>query len=85
MILKKEDIIIQITDSGIGIPEKDASGYKTEAVYRYLEKDGIVDPEAEIGEGEVLIGKISPPKFLSEAREISVRTKKESSVTMRQE
>ena len=69
----------------IGIPEKDASGYKTEAVYRYLEKDGIVDPEAEIGEGEVLIGKISPPKFLSEAREISVRTKKESSVTMRQE
>ncbi len=69
----------------IGIPEKDASGYKTESVYRYLEKDGIVDPEAEIGEGEVLIGKISPPKFLSEAREISVRTKKESSVTMRQE
>ena len=28
---------------------------------------------------------MSPPKFLSEAREISVRTKKESSVTMRQE
>jgi len=28
---------------------------------------------------------MSPPKFLSEAREISIRTKKESSVTMRQE
>jgi DNA-directed RNA polymerase beta subunit len=28
---------------------------------------------------------MSPPKFLSEAREISVKTKKESSVTMRQE
>jgi DNA-directed RNA polymerase subunit B len=69
----------------IGIPEKDASGYKTEASYRFLEKDGIVSPEAEIGEGEVLIGKVSPPKFLSEAREISVRAKKESSVTMRQE
>src|SRR3989338_6849382 len=69
----------------IAIPEKDASGYKTETSYRFLEADGIAYPEAEIGEGDVLIGKISPPKFLSEAREISVRTKKESSVTMRQE
>ena len=67
------------------IPDKDTSGYKTEASYRYLENDGIVSPEAEVGEGEVLIGKISPPKFLSEAREIAVRTNKESSVTMRQE
>ena len=69
----------------IAIPEKDASGYKLEESYRHLESDGITYPEAEIGEGEVLIGKMSPPKFLSEAREISVRTKKESSVTMRQE
>jgi DNA-directed RNA polymerase subunit B len=69
----------------IGIPDKDASGYKTESSYRLLEKDGITCPEAEINEGDVLIGKVSPPKFLSEAREISVRTKKESSVTMRQE
>ncbi len=69
----------------IVIPEKDTSGYKTEASYRYLEGDGIVYPEAEVGEGEVMIGKMSPPKFLSEAREISVKTKKESSVTMRQE
>ncbi len=69
----------------IAIPEKDASGYKTEASYKYLEGDGIVYPEAEIGEGEVMIGKMSPPKFLSEQREISVKTKKESSVTMRQE
>ena len=69
----------------IAIPEKDASGYKTEESYRFLESDGIVSPEAEINEGEVLIGKMSPPKFLSEAREISIRTKKESSITMRQE
>jgi DNA-directed RNA polymerase subunit B len=69
----------------IVIPEKDASGFRTEASYRYLEPDGIVYPEAKIGEGEVLIGKMSPPKFLSEQREISIRTKKESSVTMRQE
>ncbi len=69
----------------IAVPEKDSSGYKTEASYKHLEEDGIIYPEADVNEGEVLIGKMSPPKFLSEAREISVRTKKESSVTMRQE
>ncbi|MDP2628349.1 MAG: DNA-directed RNA polymerase subunit B'' [Nanoarchaeota archaeon] len=69
----------------IAIPDKDTSGYKMESSYKFLEEDGVVYPEAEVGEGEVLIGKMSPPKFLSEAREISVRTKKESSVTMRQE
>ena len=69
----------------IGIPEKDTSGYRTEASYRLLDADGLIYPEAEIKGGDVLIGKTSPPKFLSEAREISVRTKKEASVTMRQE
>jgi len=69
----------------IAIPEKDTSGYRMEKLYRYLESDGLVYPEAEINEGEILIGKVSPPKFLSEARDISIRTKKESSVTMRQE
>ncbi len=67
------------------VPEKDVSGYRMETDYDLLEGDGVVTPEAEIHEGKVLIGKVSPPKFLSEAREISVRTKKESSVTMRQE
>jgi len=67
------------------IPEKDTSGYRVESSYKLLEEDGITYPEAEINEGEVLIGRISPPKFFSEAREISVRTKKESSVTLRQE
>jgi len=51
----------------IAIPEKDSSGYKTETSYKFLESDGLVYPEAEVGEGEVLIGKMSPPKFLSEA------------------
>jgi len=69
----------------IAILEKDVSGYKIEENYKFLEDDGIVYPEAEINEGEVLIGKMSPPKFLSEAREISIKTKKDSSVTMRQE
>ncbi len=69
----------------ITIPEKDISGYKMESLYKSLEEDGVIYPEADVNEGEVLIGKTSPPKFLSEAREISVRAKKESSVTLRQE
>ena len=69
----------------ICIPDKDTSGYRLESSYRFLEDDGITYPEAEIDEGEVIIGKVSPPKFLSEAREISIKAKKEESVVMRQE
>ncbi|NPE26435.1 DNA-directed RNA polymerase subunit B'' [Methanococcoides sp. SA1] len=69
----------------ICVPDKDVSGYRTEESYRFLEDDGIVYPEAEMNEGEVVIGKISPPKFLSEAREISIQTKKENSTSLRQE
>ena len=52
--------------------------------YRFLEDDGVVYPEAELVEGEVVIGKTSPPKFLSEARDISIQTKKENSSAMKQ-
>ena len=69
----------------IMIPEKDISGYRTEESYKYLEDDGVVYPEADLKEGEVVIGKVSPPKFLSEAREISIQTRKENSSAMRQE
>jgi len=69
----------------ITIPNKDVSGYRTEESYRFLENDGIVYTEAELTEGEVVIGKVSPPKFLSEAREISIQTKKENSSAIRQE
>ncbi len=69
----------------IEIPEKDVSGYKTEESYRYLEDDGVVYPEAKLDEGEVVIGKTSPPKFLSEARDITIRTRKEASSIIRQE
>ncbi len=69
----------------ICIPEKDTSGYKTEQSYKYLEDDGVVYTEAKLDSGEVVIGRTSPPKFLSEAREISIRTRKESSEVIRQE
>jgi len=68
----------------ICVPDKDVSGYRVEEYYRLLEDDGIVFPEAEMVEGEIVIGKTSPPKFLSEAREISIQTKKENSTAMKQ-
>ncbi|MEK6918560.1 MAG: DNA-directed RNA polymerase subunit B'' [Nanoarchaeota archaeon] len=69
----------------IEIPEKDTSRYRTQDSYKFLEDDGIAYVEADMHEEDVIIGKTSPPKFLSEAREISVRTRKESSSAMRQE
>ena len=69
----------------IVIPEKDVSGYRTESSYRFLEDDGVAYPEADMNEGEVLIGKVTPPKFLSEAKDLSIQSKKEASVAVRQE
>ena len=70
----------------ITIPSKDVVGYKTEASYRLLEDDGIVFKEAYANENDVVIGKTSPPKFLTEIGEISMaKVRKENSVTMRQE
>ncbi len=69
----------------VEIPEKGTAGYRTEESYRYLESDGIVFPEAKMESGEVVIGKTSPPKFLSESREISVKARKEASSVIRQE
>lgn len=72
-----------LTDE-IVIPDKDVSGYRTEESYRFLEDDGVAFPEADINSGEVVIGKTTPPKFLSEARDLSIQAKKEASSAIRQ-
>ncbi len=69
----------------IVIPDKDVSGYRTEKSYRFLEDDGIAYPEADMNESDVVIGKTTPPKFLSEAKDISIQSKKEASAAIRQE
>jgi len=48
----------------IGIPEPGIRGYPGEDAYKHLPEDGIVNPETELKEDEVLIGKISPLRFL---------------------
>ncbi len=69
----------------ICIPDKDVKGYKTEKDYRMLEEDGIIFPEAKVKEGDVVIGKVSPPRFLSSMEEYSLAssTKRESSVNLK--
>jgi DNA-directed RNA polymerase subunit B len=69
----------------IVVPSKDVSGYRTENSYRFLEDDGISFPEADMKEGEVIIGKVTPPKFLSEAKDLNLQAKKEASVAIRSE
>jgi DNA-directed RNA polymerase subunit B len=68
----------------ISIPDKDVKGYKSEKDYRHLEDDGILSPEAKIEENDVIIGKTSPPRFLSGLDEYNLAssTRRESSVAM---
>ena len=69
----------------IAIPDKEVKGYKTEHDYRYLEKDGIIYTGASVSDGDVIMGKTSPPRFLGELEEFSIAasTRRESSVSIR--
>jgi len=69
----------------VGIPDKDVKGYKTEHDYRFLEDDGIVYAEAPVKEEDVIIGKSSPPRFLSSLDEynLAAASRRESSVAMK--
>jgi len=69
----------------VSIPDKDVRGYKSERDYRYLEGDGIIYPGAQVNEGDVVIGKTSPPRFLSSLDEYNLASniRRESSVSLR--
>ncbi|MBI4983248.1 DNA-directed RNA polymerase subunit B [Candidatus Woesearchaeota archaeon] len=69
----------------ISVPEKDVKGYRSEHDYRFLEGDGIIYPEARVDEGDVVIGKTSPPRFLSSLEEynLSAAIRRESSVALK--
>ena len=68
----------------IGTPDKDTKGYRSERSYRFLEDDGIIYPEAQIAEGDVIIGKTSPPRFLNAMEEYNLASvaRRESSLSM---
>ena len=69
----------------ISIPDKDVKGYKSERDYRFLEGDGIIYPEAQVREGDVIIGKTSPPRFLSSMDEYNLASsiRRESSMDVK--
>ena len=69
----------------VSVPDKDIKGYKSERDYRLLESDGIIFPEAVIKEGDVVIGKTSPPRFLSSLDEYNLTSssRRESSMTIK--
>jgi len=68
----------------ICIPDKEVKGYKSEKDYRLLEDDGIVFTGAKIKQDDVIIGKVSPPRFLGSLEEFSIAAniKRESSIEM---
>ncbi len=49
----------------IEIPQGSVKGYRGPKAYEKLEEDGIVIPETKVKGGDVLIGKTSPPRFLT--------------------
>jgi len=67
------------------IPEAGTRGYRGEQYYRFIEEDGVVNVEADVTGGDVLIGRISPPRFLEEYKEFEIKgpTMRDSSVDMR--
>lgn len=69
----------------ISAPDKEVKGYRSEHDYRFLEADGILYPEAKVTEGDVVIGRTSPPRFLSSIDEYNLvaATRRESSVVLK--
>lgn len=66
------------------VPDAEVKGFRTDHDYRLLDEDGIVTPEVELHEGDIVIGKTSPPRFLSGMDEYSLtsNTRRESSISM---
>jgi DNA-directed RNA polymerase subunit B len=67
------------------LPEAGTRGYRGEQYYRLLEPDGIIGLESAVAGGDVLIGRISPPRFLEEYKEFEVKgpSMRDTSVDMR--
>ena len=65
------------------VPDKNIKGYRSEEAYRNLDDDGVVNPEAYVESGDVLIGKTSPPRFLEEDFGTVADRRRETSVTVR--
>lgn len=48
----------------LGIPEAGVRGYAGEDAYKHLPEDGIINPESIVQSDDVLVGRVSPLRFL---------------------
>ena len=69
----------------IKIPGKEIQGYSLESDYRHLDVDGLINPETEVLGGEALVGRTSPPRFLSKVESFSTTAniRKDTSVKVK--
>ena len=71
-------------EDAIAIPDPAIKGFRGDAAYKDIDEDGIINPETPVASDSVLIGKISPLRFLSGEEFVSdVENKRETSVTIR--
>jgi len=69
----------------IGIPQPGIRGYSGEDAYKHLPEDGIVNPETAVNSDEILIGRVSPLRFLGSADQFitGIENIRETSVRLR--
>lgn len=71
-------------EDDITIPEPGIKGYRGEPAYKDLSGDGIINPESSAVSDSVLIGKVSPLRFLSGEEFVAkIENRRETSVTVR--
>ncbi|MDJ0270570.1 MAG: DNA-directed RNA polymerase subunit B [Aigarchaeota archaeon] len=56
-----------------GIPDPSVRGYRGEQYYRVLDSDGFAHIEADVSGGTVIIGMMSPPRFMEEYQRVPTR------------
>jgi DNA-directed RNA polymerase subunit B' len=68
----------------IVIPDPSIKGFRGDDAYKDLAEDGIINPETPVQSDSVLVGKVSPLRFLSGEEFVSdIENKRETSVTIR--
>jgi len=67
------------------IPNLEVEGAQSEDTYENLGPDGLIFPESDVGSGDVLVGRTSPPRFLEEIGPYGIveEKRRETSTTVR--